>query len=140
MADREPQISSLDWALGRVGDRWTLLIVDALLDGPRRFGELTEAVPGVAPNILTKRLRGLEADGLVAAVRYQSRPPRFRYELTDTGRELGDALTVLASWGARHGGTGDAACHPSCGTPLETRPYCPTCDRVVELEDELLWL
>ena len=50
-------------ALARVGDRWTLLVVEALLDGPRRFGDLQGDVAGIAPNILTQRLRHLEREG-----------------------------------------------------------------------------
>ena len=57
--------SGLDAAMAAVGDRWTLLVVDALLDGPRRFSELQEAIPRVAPNVLTARLRRLEEQGLV---------------------------------------------------------------------------
>ena len=60
--------SELDAAMAAVGDRWTLLVVDALLDGPRRFSELQEAIPRVAPNVLTARLRRLEEQGLVVGV------------------------------------------------------------------------
>ena len=60
--------SPLDAALQRVGDRWSFLLVEALLDGPRRFNELVEALPGLAPNILTDRLRRLERDGVLLAV------------------------------------------------------------------------
>ncbi len=95
-----------------------------------------------SPNILTARLRRLEADGILTAVRYQDRPARFRYELTEIGQQLGDALDVLASWGARHAGaerTQDAAFHPPCGTALESRPWCPTCERI-PAQDEVIWL
>ena len=114
----------------RVGDRWTLLVVEALLDGPRRFGDLQEAVAGIAPNILTQRLRRLEREGLVVAQPYSERPPRFVYELTAAGRELAGALRLLADWGARHSGA-EPLRHAACGTPLEARWYCPTCDAPV---------
>ena len=78
----------LERAVASVGDRWSLLLVSALLDGPLRFGELAEAVPGVAPNILTRRLRHLEHEGLVVATPYSRRPLRVTYELTGTGRDL----------------------------------------------------
>src|SRR5438874_62552 len=58
-------LAALDWAAARVGDRWTLLIVNALLVGPLRFGELAEALPGIASNVLSQRLKRLEADRLV---------------------------------------------------------------------------
>jgi DNA-binding HxlR family transcriptional regulator len=88
--------SPLADALARVGDRWTLLVVGALMDGPRRFGDLQEDVPGIAPNILTQRLRHLEAEALVVARPYSERPPRMVYELSAAGRELAGVLRFLS--------------------------------------------
>jgi DNA-binding HxlR family transcriptional regulator len=127
--------SALAEALARIGDRWTLLVVEALLDGPRRFGELQRDVAGVAPNILADRLRRLERDGLVVARPYTERPVRMAYELTADGLGLAGALRLLADWGARRSDRADAPRHPACGTPLDARWYCPTCARVVA-EDE----
>ena len=124
--------SPLAQAVGRVGDRWTLLVVEALLAGPLRFNELTERVHGIAPNILTSRLRGLEQDGLVLAQPYSSRPPRFVYELTAPGQELAGALRLLAEWGARRSEQPEPVLHEACGTALEVRWYCPTCERAVK--------
>jgi DNA-binding HxlR family transcriptional regulator len=132
-----PAPSPLDNALAHVGDRWTLLIVQALLPGPRRFNELQEEIPGIAANILSQRLKRLERDGLLVARPYTERPPRAAYELTAEGSELAGALRLLAHWGARHTTPTDAPRHPACGTPLEARWYCPTCDRLVEDEPEL---
>ena len=70
--------SGLDAAMATVGDRWTLLVVDALLDGPLRFSDLQEAIPKVAPNVLSSRLRRLEDQGLVSGARYSDRPPPRR--------------------------------------------------------------
>ncbi|MHB8892248.1 MAG: winged helix-turn-helix transcriptional regulator [Candidatus Limnocylindrales bacterium] len=123
--------SALAAALDRVGDRWSLLLVEALLEGPRRFGELSEVIGGIAPNILASRLRRLERAGIVVASPYTHRPPRMDYALTTDGRELGGALALLAGWGARHGGTGEPLRHEACGTPLEARWHCPTCARLV---------
>ncbi len=131
----DAQLSPLAEALTSVGDRWTLLIVAALLDGPRRFGDLQRELPGIAANILTQRLRNLEAQGLVLAERYSERPPRFVYELGASGRELAGALRLLSDWGARHRDDVDAPRHSACGTPLEAVWYCPTCERPVEDED-----
>jgi DNA-binding HxlR family transcriptional regulator len=122
-----PTTSALEVALDRVGDRWSLLIVAALLDGSRRFGELQETIPGIAPNILTDRLRRLEREGILLARPYQQRPPRMEYSLTSDGRDLASALRLLADWGARRGGHGEPLRHELCGTPLEARWYCPTC-------------
>jgi DNA-binding HxlR family transcriptional regulator len=126
---------ALEWAAARVGDRWTLLIVNALLAGPLRFGEMAEALPGIATNVLSQRLKRLEADRLVVSTAYSARPPRFSYELTQAGRELGGVLALLAHWGAVAGG-GEGVRHTACGTPLEARWWCPTCDRPVEDPDD----
>src|SRR6266700_3228801 len=94
--------SPLADALAAVGDRWTLLVVAALLDAPRRFGELQQEVDGIAPNVLAQRLRQLERNALVIARPYSERPPRFVYELSAAGRELAGALRLLSGWGARN--------------------------------------
>ena len=117
----------LDAALRSVGDRWTLLVVAALLDGPRRFGDLQEAVGGIAPNVLAQRLRRLTREGLVIAQPYSERPPRFVYELSDAGEGLAGVLRLLADWGARHSGV-EPPRHAACGTPLRAEWWCPTCE------------
>ncbi len=128
MADGSP----LEEALARVGDRWTLLVVAALLDGPRRFGELEARVAGIAPNILTQRLRHLEREALVVPRPYSERPPRAVYELSERGRELAGTLRLLAEWGARGGEDAEPLRHAACGTPLEARWWCGTCEDVVD--------
>lgn len=127
--------SPLQDALERVGDRWTLLLIDALLGGPRRFNDLAEALPGIAPNILSQRLKHLERETLVIARPYSRRPPRLIYELSSAGGELAGALRALAGWGARSSGA-ETPAHQVCGTPLEIRWYCPTCAVPVEAGDD----
>ena len=129
---RTPPVSALDAALHRVGDRWSLLIVEALLGGPRRFNELAAAVPGIAPNILTDRLRRLERERIVVATPYQQRPPRMAYSLTANGRDLASALRLLADWGARGADEIDPIRHDACGTPLEAHWFCPTCETRID--------
>lgn len=128
--------SGLDSALARIGDRWSLLVVDALLDGPLRYNELAEALPGISTNILAQRLRGLEDQGVIVATPYSERPPRFRYALTATGHELAGAVRLLAQWGADHAGEpaegAGGHVHGRCGTRLEARWYCPTCARTLD--------
>ena len=139
MPPRAPA-SPLADALARVGDRWTLLVVAALLDGPRRFNQLQDELEGIAPNVLSARLKALAEQALVVAQPYSDRPPRFVYELSDPGRELAGALRLLADWGARTGG-GDPYRHDACGTPLEARWWCPSCGQIVDGppdEDELV--
>ena len=131
----ERQPLPLEAALDRVGDRWSLLLVEALLDGPRRFGELGERLPGIAANILTDRLRRLERAAILRSSPYQERPTRFAYELTADGRALASALRLLADWGARRSDDHEPLRHATCGTPLEARFYCPTCASLVEPAD-----
>jgi DNA-binding HxlR family transcriptional regulator len=131
----------LEAAVARVGDRWSLLIIDALLEGPRRWKDLVEAVPGVAPNVLSARLRRLEQHGLVVSEPYSARPVRYEYQVSAEGKELAGALRLLAGWGARASGGAAGPRHAACGTPLEPRWYCGTCDRLAEpADDAVAWL
>ena len=113
-------------ALAAVGDRWTLLLIAALLEGPLRFGELEERLSGIAPNVLSQRLRHLQEQGLVLAEAYSARPPRYVYELSARGHELAEPLRLLAHW-ADQQGEREAPRHAACGSPLELVWYCPTC-------------
>jgi DNA-binding HxlR family transcriptional regulator len=126
--------SPLGEAMARVGDRWTLLVVNALLGGPRRFNDLLGDLPGLAPNVLTQRLRHLEHEGVVVTTPYSRRPPRMVYELTASGRELAGALRLLTQWGAGRSDDADADAlrHAACGTAMEARWWCPTCGLVVD--------
>ncbi|MFI5258456.1 MAG: winged helix-turn-helix transcriptional regulator [Candidatus Limnocylindrales bacterium] len=126
--------SPLQAALDRVGDRWCLLVVESLLDGPRRFSELQAALLGIAPNILSDRLKRLERERVLLARPYSQRPVRLSYELTADGRELAGALRLLADWGSRSDAS-DALRHATCGTPLEARWYCPTCARAIAQDE-----
>ena len=135
--------SPLANALARVGDRWTLLVVAALLAGPKRFNELQEELEGIAPNVLSGRLKALAEQALVVAQAYSERPPRFVYELTEAGRELAGALRLLADWGARSAEGSRPLRHGTCGSALEARWWCPTCEAVVaeaEGDDELVYV
>lgn len=95
------QFCGLARALDHVGHRWTLLIVRELLLGPKRFTDLREGLPGIANNLLADRLRQLQDDGLVA--RRDLPPPAAStvYELTESGRELREAVEALIRWGGR---------------------------------------
>lgn len=108
--------------------------MESLLDGPRRFNDFQTALPGIAPNILSDRLKRLERERVLIARPYSQRPVRLSYELTAEGRELAGALRLLADWGSRAGAS-DALRHQSCGTPLEARWYCPTCARSIAADE-----
>lgn len=130
----EPAHAALADAVTKVGDRWTLLVIASLLDGPKRFGELQDELPAIAPNVLTQRLRQLERDALVVARPYSERPPRFAYELSSAGHELAGVLRLLAAWGARTTGDYEVR-HSVCGTPMEARWWCPTCEQPVGADE-----
>lgn len=84
--------------LSRVGDKWTVMVVMFLSDGPRRFNELKRLIDGISQRMLTLTLRGLERDGLVTRTVTPSIPPRVDYELTDLGRSLQKHAVALATW------------------------------------------
>jgi DNA-binding HxlR family transcriptional regulator len=89
--------------LDLIGERWTaLLLRDLLRHGPRRYQDFQDSLPGIAPNMLAARLKGLEASGLVERKLYNERPPRLEYHLTDKGRSLGPVLRALREWGTQH--------------------------------------
>lgn len=88
--------------LDRIGDRWTVLVVGALSDGPRRFSEIARQVDGVSQKMLTQTLRALERDGLATRTVYPEIPPRVEYDLTDTGRSLREPLRALEEWSKAH--------------------------------------
>ena len=86
-----------------IGDRWSILILrDLVLDGPRKFGDLQEALSGISPNTLSLRLKTLEEHGIVERRFYDQHPPRAEYVITARGRELRPVLKALRDWGDRH--------------------------------------
>lgn len=88
--------------LDRIGDRWTVLVVGTLADGPLRFGEIARRIDGISQKMLTQTLRGLERDGLVKRTLYPQVPPRVEYELTVAGHTLRDPLKALEDWATTH--------------------------------------
>jgi DNA-binding HxlR family transcriptional regulator len=87
-----------------VGDKWTMLIIVLLGDGPKRFNEIKRMVGGISQRMLTLTLRGLERDGLVARTVYPTAPPRVDYELTRLGSTLWGAVEPVCSWARCHVG------------------------------------
>lgn len=84
--------------LARIGDKWSILVVMTLTDGPRRFNDLKRTIGGISQRMLTFTLRGLERDGLVSRTVYPTIPPRVDYELTPLGRSLQAPVQALGSW------------------------------------------
>ncbi|MEA3108974.1 MAG: hypothetical protein QOI88_3579 [Gammaproteobacteria bacterium] len=88
--------------LALVGDKWTVLIVVLLGDGPKRFNEIKRMVGGISQRMLTFTLRGLERDGLVTRTVFPTTPQRVDYELTKLGSTLWKAVEPLSSWARAH--------------------------------------
>jgi DNA-binding HxlR family transcriptional regulator len=89
--------------LDLIGERWTVLLLrDLLLHGSRRFQDFQESLPGLAPNMLSARLKTMEDDGLVQRVLYSERPPRLEYLLTEKGKSLGPVVRAMQAWGLKH--------------------------------------
>ena len=114
-----------------IGDRWTLLVVRDLLPGARRFQDLLATLPGIAPNVLSTRLKLMEEHGVIGRRFYSDHPPRAEYVLTDKGRELGMVVGALAAWGGRHVYTRARLVHAACGRPVSVGYYCPDCEHGV---------
>jgi DNA-binding HxlR family transcriptional regulator len=89
--------------LDLIGERWTILLLrDLLLEGPRRFQDFQASLPGVAPNILSARLKAMEDNGLLGRQLYSERPPRVEYLLTDRGKSLGPIVKAMRDWGTKN--------------------------------------
>jgi DNA-binding HxlR family transcriptional regulator len=101
-ARKAPFACGLDAAVDVVGGKWKPMILSALGDAPRRFGELRRRLRGVSEKVLTQQLRELEADGVVRREVHDEVPPRVEYALTPLGASLNEALLPLKAWGDRH--------------------------------------
>lgn len=85
-------------AIQLLGKRWTGLILDTLLQGPRRFCEMTAAVDGLSDRVLSDRLRELEAEGIIERVVYPQIPVRVEYRLTDKGQDIKPVIQAIHAW------------------------------------------
>jgi DNA-binding HxlR family transcriptional regulator len=127
------QNCSIARTLEVVGERWTLLILRDALRGARRFEEF-QAGLGIARNVLSARLARLCDEGILERRRYQDRPARDEYLLTDKGRDLGPVLLGLQRWGDRHAapnGPPVVLTHGPCGHELDARLVCAHCGEAV---------
>ena len=95
--------------LARVGDKWSVLVVMQLAEGPLRFSEIKRRINGISQRMLTLTLRGLERDGLVIRTIFPTIPPRVEYHLSDLGRSLRDPVMGLGQWALAHIAEIDAA-------------------------------
>ena len=104
-----PVCRTISTLLSRIGDKWTVLVVQTLGEGPKRFNELRREIPSVSQRMLTLTLRNLERDGLVSRTVTPTIPPRVDYELTELGRSLQKPICGLATWAMDHVGEIHAA-------------------------------
>jgi len=88
--------------LARVGDKWSVLIIVLLGNGPKRFNEIKRMIGGISQRMLTLTLRGLERDGLVKRTQFPTIPPRVDYELTQLGQSLWETVKPLGAWAQGH--------------------------------------
>src|SRR5262245_18631954 len=95
--------------LQRIGDKWTVLVVGELGDGPRRFNEIRRALGSISQRMLTLTLRSLERDGLVTRTVFPTMPPRVDYELTKLGHSLLEPVSSLGLWARQNRSAIEAA-------------------------------
>jgi DNA-binding HxlR family transcriptional regulator len=119
-----------------IGDRWTLLIVrDLLTLGPRKYVELEESLRGIAPNVLSDRLKLLEAQGIVEREFYEEHPPRALYKATRKGADLRIVLHAMMQWGNKYLYDGVTAVHEACGHEIKLVQTCEHCGGPVAARD-----
>jgi DNA-binding HxlR family transcriptional regulator len=132
------QTCSIARALEVVGERWTILILRDAFLGVRRFDDFQRSL-GIARNVLNARLLRLVESGLLERRRYQERPERFEYRLTDAGLDLWPALFALMRWGDRHladeAGPPMVLEHRDCGGTIDERRVCARCGAGVGARD-----
>ena len=123
-------------SLNLLGDKWTLLILYAVMHGNGTYKELQQALPGIASNLLSERLKTLEEDGLLRSELYQEHPPRYRYCLTQAGEDLHMVFHSIMLWGEKHLSTCyKRLIHTTCGHPVQIKYYCETCKRGVSASE-----
>src|ERR1051326_2278793 len=93
-----PVCRTISTLLARIGDKWTVLVVQTLAGGSKRFNELRREIPSVSQRMLTLTLRNLERDGMVSRTVTPSIPPRVDYELTKLGKSLQEPIGALGRW------------------------------------------
>src|SRR4051794_12281915 len=130
----EAQNCSVARALEVLGDRWTLLVIRDAFLGVRRFDDF-QRNPGVARNVLSDRLQRLVDEGLLERRRYQERPERFEYRLTEKGLDLWPVVHALMSWGDKYSvvptGPPTLIEHRDCGGPIDADRRCERCGEIV---------
>lgn len=122
--------------LNIIGDKWTLLILRQLMLGYDTYTAIQERLEGIPSNLLSERLKSLEEDELITLQLYQAHPPRYRYLLTESGRDLSDVFNSIILWGERNlKKCHKQLTHSECGHKIELKYYCPNCDSTINREE-----
>ena len=95
--------------LARIGEKWSMLVVMLLRDGPRRFNDIKRNTTGISQQMLTRTLRGLERDGMVTRTIFPTSPPQVEYSLTTLGHSMSEPVLAFGEWVRSHLGEFDAA-------------------------------
>ena len=129
MSQQYPFQCNIAQALNIIGDKWSLLILHGIMSGHQTYKEIYNSLEGqIASNLLSSRLKALEADGLISSDLYQKHPPRYRYTLTPAGEDLNIVFNSLVLWGEKHLTTCyKRLIHKNCNHTVETHYYCPHC-------------
>ena len=134
----EGQLCSIARSLELIGERWTILIIRDAFLGVRRFDDFQRSL-GIARNVLQQRLTRLTDSGILEKVRYQERPERFEYRLTEKGMDLWPMIVALISWGDKHVADPDGPPvlleHRGCGGKLNDRRICERCGALLGPRD-----
>jgi DNA-binding HxlR family transcriptional regulator len=137
-SDYPGQRCSIARSLELLGERWTLLVIRDVFNGNRRFDGLQRSL-GVARNVLASRLNRLVDEGILYRHRYQERPERFEYRLTEKGLDLWPVLVTLLAWGDRHlpdeDGPPVVIAHRGCGGRVNDRRICEDCGAELGVRD-----
>lgn len=134
-----PHVScSVARAMSVVGDRWTMLVLRDLFLGVRRFEDFERRL-GIARPVLSQRLKKLVEEDVLNKVRYEERPARYEYRLTQKGKDLYPVVMALRAWGDEHMPTGDGppvvTRHRACGHVVTPKLCCPECGEPVQAKD-----
>ncbi len=122
--------------LNIIGDKWSLLILHRIFNGFETYKDIQDGLDGIPTNLLSERLKAMEADELIIRELYQEHPPRYRYILTEKGRDLEDVFNSLMLWGQRHlDKCYRKLVHNHCRCTVEHKYYCPECGKYVNINE-----
>ncbi|MBO8172062.1 MAG: helix-turn-helix transcriptional regulator [Bacillaceae bacterium] len=133
MKERYPFPCNIAQTLNIIGDRWTLLIIHEILTGHTTFNEIKKSLDGLSSNLLSDRLKYLEENGIITSCLYSDHPPRYKYELTESGKDLEDVFHAIILWGRHHlKKCYKKMVHEACQHEIEIAYYCPHCQKNVD--------